>query len=373
MIYLYHIIICLVYHFHRIEEAMESRLYDTAESYFSLHPELIADSDSTMLYDKRDNPFLRSIEVNGRGYRSISERLVLLLIRHSENIAESILILPRHAVKAVLPAEKTIEMHRHRYFELFGVLDGQLEVRMEHATKRYLPGDFCLINRNVFHSEIYSMDSCAIYLSLRSDYFEEIMSCNDSKHYPVFTQFAKRNGELAEDEDSLDFSPVQNENAQRNIAQMESYIDLILKELIGRNTGYKDVVTGYLKRLFAHLQYSEKYTCVNTRYQTVKDSVCQELLKYIHQNRRKLSREELAAAIGYNNNYLADQFRKSMGISLSAYIRDICMQEAARQLLNTDCSVHEIIHSLGYENRTVFYQHFQEKYHMTPKEYRSSL
>ena len=49
------------------------------------------------------------------------------------------------------------------------------------------------------------------------------------------------------------------------------------------------------------------------------------------------------------------------------------MQEAARLLLNTDLPIHVITSSIGYENRTVFYQHFQEKYHMTPSQYRESL
>lgn len=45
----------------------------------------------------------------------------------------------------------------------------------------------------------------------------------------------------------------------------------------------------------------------------------------------------------------------------------------AVDLLNTDLPIHEIIRCVGYENRTVFYQHFQGKYHMTPKEYRKAL
>jgi len=155
--------------------------------------------------------------------------------------------------------------------------------------------------------------------------------------------------------------------------QVNSILSTILTELLYTHTGYMDIVCGSPKRLFAHMQYPDNYSCVNTRYPAEKADVYHETLAYILQNRRKISRTELAAAMNYNSNYLADIFRKNMGISLSAYIRDICLQEAARLLLNTDLPIHEIIRSVDYENRTVFYQHFQEKYHMTPKVYRKSL
>lgn len=348
-------------------------LCETIDCFFAAHPELIANGCDAMPDEKQANPFLCSTEVNGRGCRTISERIVLLIVRTFPNMVENVVVTPHQAAKVLLPSEESIDMHRHQYFELFGVLDGQLEVRMEHATKRYLPGDFCLLNRNVYHSEVYSNNFSAVYLSLRPDYFQELMNGSDSRRYAAFTQFGNRNHEWMEDEDSLDFSVVQKDAAQQNIWQLECYLEAILRELLDRKTGYKDVVTGFLKRIFAHMQSPEKYICVNTRYQAAKDSVCHEILKYIHKKRRKISREELAAAMGYHCNYLADQFRKEMGVSLSSYIRDICIQEAAHQLLNTDRSVHEIIHSLGYENRTVFYQHFQEKYHMTPREYRQYL
>lgn len=49
------------------------------------------------------------------------------------------------------------------------------------------------------------------------------------------------------------------------------------------------------------------------------------------------------------------------------------MRETAKLLLNTDLPIHVIAGSIGYENRTVFYPHFQEKYHMTPSQYWESL
>lgn len=351
---------------------MKTDLFDTAELFFSLHPKCVTADWQTSAYETDDNPFIRSATIEGKGFRSISEKLVLYLARHSHSIHENILVSPYLAAKVMLPDTNFEPLHRHHYFELFGVLDGQLDIHMEHMNKRYLPGDFCLINQSMFHSEVYSSDFSALYISIRPNFFEELMSGKESSHFETFTQFAKRNNDEAGDEDSLDFHPVKNQTYDTNMEQMSNLLFSILSELLTRHTGYMDIVTGCLKRLFAHLQHADNYSCVNTRYPKEKASVYHDTLAYIHQNRRKLSRSELASAMNYNSNYLADLFRKNMGISLSAYIRDICMQEAARLLLNTDLPVHEIISAIGYENRTVFYQHFQEKYGVTPKMYRES-
>lgn len=349
---------------------MKENLFEAADAFFQKHPENITSDLQSAAYGTTDNPFIRSTTIEGKAFRTICEKLVLVLTKHTLSVNEVVIATPTIAAKVSLPSSATEALHRHHYFELFGVLEGQLDIHMEHANKRYLPGDFCLINQNVFHSEIYSHDFSALYISMQSDFFEELISGKENSGYETFTQFAMRNHAKADDEESLDFSPVRNKNADINIMNMNNILSIILDELLYRHAGYMDIITGNLKRFFAHLQHADNYSCVNTRYYIERTGVYHDILTYIHQNRRKLSRNELAEALNYNGNYLADLFRKNMGISLSAYIRDICMQEAAKLLLNTDLTIHEIIRAVGYDNRTVFYQHFRDKYNVTPKEYR---
>ena len=352
---------------------MKTDIFEISDAYFFSHPEAVTSGWNSGLFGTDNNPFIRSVQIDGKSYRTIQEKIVVYLTKNTGGVNESILVSGHQAAKVTLPGVSSVELHRHQYFELFGVLEGQLDVQMEHSRKRYFPGDFCLMNQSVFHSEIYSGDFKAVYISIRPDFFEELMSSKESSHFETFTQFAKRNITEIYTEDSLDFSPIRRDVKDGNAAQMSRILSELLNELLERHTGYRDIVIGNLKRLFAHMQHPDNYSCVNTRYIAEKKSIYQDMLAYIHQNRRKITRRELASAMNYNSNYLADIFRKNMGIPLSAYIRDICMQEAARLLLNTDLPIHVITSSIGYENRTVFYQHFQEKYHMTPSQYRESL
>ena len=350
---------------------METGLFQLADHYFLCHQELVAHLSYADMVSIKNEPFIiKSSVVGGKGFRTISEQLVPYLMRYSGENCIHYFFSPQAAAKLTLPVMPAVDLHRHHYFELFGILDGQLDIRMEHTNKRYYPGEFCLLNQSVFHSEQFTDNYSAIYISIRPDLFEILMSGPDAAHYETFRRFAKRNQAELGDDDSLDFSVVNSSTSAENLRTVDGTLSIILTELIGRHTGYMDIVTGQLKRLMAHLQHPDNFTCVNTQYPAEKADICQAALSYIHQNRRKITRKELGAAINYNCNYLADIFHRQMGISLSAYIRDICMQEAARLLLNTSCPIHTIAAKVGYENRTVFYQHFLDKYGMTPKNFR---
>ena len=90
------------------------------------------------------------------------------------------------------------------------------------------------------------------------------MSSKESSHFETFTQSAKRNIGGTSTEDSLDFTLVKSSAKDANMAQMNRILSDILTELLERHTGYKDIVVGNLKRLFAHMQHTDTYSCVNT-------------------------------------------------------------------------------------------------------------
>lgn len=352
---------------------MDTCLFHLADRYFERHPELVVGQDNNSISGMDDHLFIHSEVVEGRGFRTISECLVLYMMRYSGGNCIQYLFSPNAAIKVVMPSLPSVDLHRHHYFELFGVLDGQLDVQTEYSIKRYYPGEFCLLNKSIFHSERFAGEYSAMYLSLRTDFFENLVCCPDASHYETFRQFADDNLKELGNKDSLDFSPVNGKSKEANLRVVDDILCSILSELLGRHTGYMDIISGLLKRLMAHLQHPDNFTCVDMQYSGEKADICQEALAYIHQARRKLTRQELGAALNYNGNYLARVFRTHMGVSLPAYIRDVCMQEAARLLLNTPLPIYVIADSVGYENRTVFYQHFRAKYHLSPSEFRDGI
>ena len=59
-------------------------------------------------------------------------------------------------------------------------------------------------------------------------------------------------------------------------------------------------------------------------------------------------------------------------MSLSEYIKEKRIQEAARLLKNSDLSNEEIMLKVGYTDKKQFYKNFKEIYNETPAQYRKN-
>lgn len=273
----------------------------------------------------------------------------------------------------LLPDFSAFHACKHDYLELIYILRGESDFTIAGKRKRYYSGECCLINQNVLHKIESTRPSCiTIHLSIQTAYLNQLNEEGTPARHSSLLQFLFQNMIHNTNINYLDFYPVMNADSQNSKMMLSYLFYILIKEMLEQHAGYQDIIKGYLKRLFYILQQPAQYTCQNIDYHQTKDSdLFEQMLAYIQSHKYKVSRNELAGALHYNGNYLSDVFQKNTGITLSAYIRDICLQEAATLLLNTDLTIAEIVHLIHYENRTVFYRHFRNKYGVTPKEYRN--
>lgn len=92
---------------------------------------------------------------------------------------------------------------------------------------------------------------------------------------------------------------------------------------------------------------------------------------YISQHiTENISREALAAFVGFTPDYLSSYFKKETGSTLNQYIHNEKIQFAKRMLLQTDLPVSVIAQNLGFETSSYFTALFKKTTGMTPREYR---
>ena len=145
----------------------------------------------------------------------------------------------------------------------------------------------------------------------------------------------------------------------------------ILEERLECLPGYQRMIPILLQRIFFCLQQPRYYQCSYISFQvSAKQSVVDKILVFMREHPRRLTREEIAEALGYNGSYLNRVFSAHMGQSLADYNRQIYLREAAELLLNTNLSVSEIAVKIGFESKSAFYEQFGKKYGLTPGEYR---
>ena len=84
----------------------------------------------------------------------------------------------------------------------------------------------------------------------------------------------------------------------------------------------------------------------------------------------RITIEELARRFHMNPTTLKEVFRAVYGNSLAAHVREHRMERAASLLRETDLSILEIAHRVGYDSQSKFTAAFKSCYRMLPKDYR---
>jgi AraC-like DNA-binding protein len=80
--------------------------------------------------------------------------------------------------------------------------------------------------------------------------------------------------------------------------------------------------------------------------------------------------ESLARKVSMSRSKFAEKFRRLVQESPLAYLSRLRLSLAARFLLETDLTVAEVSHRVGYESETAFSSAFKRRYRMAPGSYR---
>ena len=86
-----------------------------------------------------------------------------------------------------------------------------------------------------------------------------------------------------------------------------------------------------------------------------------------------VSVEQLAATIGISKYYMCHIFKKTTGISIKAYEKELRLAKAKDYLIHTDKPIADIAGECGYENSCYFSEIFMASEKVTPTQYRKLL
>lgn len=287
--------------------------------------------------------------------------------------------LPRTGVLAQEYTPGIRPLHRHAQIELMYVINGVITQYIEDGCRVYQEGECCILNKNVRHVEAYSSDFEAVFLMLSDDFLHRIIDQDvvfqnfreySSNPSPLYQELIRMQGETsAFEKEYIDFTPVR--NAHDLSEKAESLFTEILQETIRQESGFLSIVSGLISRFLALLSNSGRYHMRKiSMHSTREDYLFNRVMLYLRKNKGRINYDELEALMYYSRDYLNRIVKKRSGKTLGELAKEICLEKAAEQLKETDKSVSEIIHTLGYTNRSYFYRIFQEKYGVTPAEYK---
>lgn len=119
------------------------------------------------------------------------------------------------------------------------------------------------------------------------------------------------------------------------------------------------------KQRLAPIDGKTEYTGENT------EGLAQRALSYIQQHfSDPISLTSVAEEMGVSPAYLSTVFHREIGASYSRTLLKFRMEEAARQLIETNQKVQQIAQNVGFFSAKHFTHVFHEYYHYSPVEFR---
>ena len=255
--------------------------------------------------------------------------------------------LHENSMDALFRALSSRPLHRHDYFELMLVLEGEVIQQIEEKEYPYRAGTCCLVNRSILHNERFIGPAKLCFLGLSVDF---VRSLTESASLQLF-----------EAERHLPENPV-----LQTLTTLIARMTHILHEPSAAATYY---LKGALCELFDFLSSGFYVTPVHLS-SSPESLLFLRISRLLEDTDGRLPRSELARLLNYNGSYLNSIVQRRTGLCLFDYGMTFCFQKAERLLRETTLSVSEIALQLKFTNRTHFYELFRQKYGMTPQQWR---
>lgn len=236
-------------------------------------------------------------------------------------------------------------MHSHNYTELFYVLFGQGEFRVEEAVFSVSPSDMVIINSEIEHTERSVYQSPMEYIVLGFEGGDILLQDSNEQRYCAFKC----------------------DNVSKEI---EFYLREILRELGDRPMYYSTVANSMLEILYIKLL---RHKSVSIQLEPTKKGSreCEYIKRYIDNNFvENITLDLLAEITHLSKFYIAHTFTKEFGISPINYLNQKRIEESRYYLINTSYTIIQIAQLLGFSSGSYFSQRFAKTEKISPREYR---
>jgi AraC-like DNA-binding protein len=229
-------------------------------------------------------------------------------------------------------------LHMHRCFEIILVLEGSMRVRVEQENFALRAGDMILIKPNRVHS-LETIQNSRHKLCIFSSELIAAIASPLKRHpltSPILRDVPRLYRELFESiEESASIGGIK--------GFLYSICDLFCKQL---DLSREEVLSG-------------------------KDHLIRDMLRYAEKNMNApCTLAATAAALGYSESYLSRSFGDTVGMSYTAYVRQVKINHACYLLKNTGLSVTDIVNQCGFSSVATFNHSFKELTGCSPTEYR---
>lgn len=261
-------------------------------------------------------------------------------------------------VKVLVAEMESYPFHFHEDLEILYVLEGKVELRCGAYTYHLRAGDAFVINSNELHYiKADSKNNMLMILNISSAYFNEYYSDLKGSFFMV--------------------DPEKDLPKEADIAK--KLIGRIMLEILQKGYGYEEKVIetthNLIAMLLAHFRYEivgdGKLMGVTSKSDRILAArLCKIMTLMCERYNTKLTLNSIAEAENLSIYYLSHVIKDAAGLSFQELLNYIRVEESEALLQNTDKKISVIASEAGFSAVRYYIKHFEDRYGMTPTEYR---
>ncbi len=261
--------------------------------------------------------------------------------------------------------EEGLYFHCHDFVELLYVYRGHCRQYLENREcyMELQEGDLFLLNQNVIHGISQDeKDAVLIKIIIPVSFLQNVF-IQKLDHKNAIYSFLLEAREAGADRYHYIHMHCVSEMVQELMLQM-------MWEFYARDKAYEEAEKNYLQLLFIMLT-REKGSLEECTHPVAKHAQkIRQIISYLYEHSDTITLSELAHRYAYNPSYLSRMIRLNCGIPFQKLLCECRLDKAAELLLRSGDSVEKIAGLVGYDNPVPIYRGFQNKYHMSPSEFR---
>ena len=255
------------------------------------------------------------------------------------------------------PRPNTVEVHHHDFYEVYYLLNGEVEYWVDGRIIRMQKGDLLLINPMELHRPVVESGTQVyerIVLWINKEYLEnlhretmDLSRCFDTglpDHTHLIRPSVSEGGAI-----TAQLSAMVREYYSRDLSGYVSACGLFLQFMVQLN-----------RMASADVSAQEETQQMS--------ALVQKVLRYIGDDPgRAMTLDSIATEFFVSKYYLSHAFSKEVGVSVYRYIllRRLLL---ARQLLTEGEPAGQVCRSCGFSDYTSFYRAFKSEYGISPRE-----
>ena len=256
-------------------------------------------------------------------------------------------------------------VHRHNYVEIIYMCSGSTtHIINGHNTVKLETGELLFLNQNATQEILPAGENdIAVNFMILPEFFDRAFLMMEEES--ILHDFLV--GSLKEESGLVDYLHFQ----VRDELPIQNLIENMIYSLVTKQKNFRNINQTTMGLLFILLQNQSDKINKNDPDQYEQNLIF-TALKYIEDNYRTGTLEELSSLTGQPDYYISKLIKRHAGHTFKNLLQIKRLNQAAFLLTTTRLPVENIIMLAGYDNTSYFHRIFKEHFHMTPKAYRTA-